>query len=142
MAGYPKAYNIEMDPHEDLDVGGLFSWVSGPALKVVDEHSETLKKYPNPPGAEYHPVQERWWWVSRSAVMLTVLPYRWRLRGWAMAKGRITKRRVDALRCRGGRIAFSCGTMRSRASALVRFQAGPRSTSHNFERVAGRAASP
>ena len=26
MAGYPKVYNIEMDPHEDLVVGGLFGW--------------------------------------------------------------------------------------------------------------------
>ncbi|MGA7663873.1 MAG: sulfatase-like hydrolase/transferase, partial [Pseudolabrys sp.] len=49
MAGYPKVYNIEMDPHEDLIVGGLFGWVSGPALKVVEEYLETLKKYPNPP---------------------------------------------------------------------------------------------
>ena len=49
MAGYPKAYNIEMDPHEDLIVGGLFGWVSGPALKAVEEYLETLKKYPNPP---------------------------------------------------------------------------------------------
>jgi len=49
MAGYPKVYNIEMDPHEDLVVGGLFSWVTGPALKAVDEYLETVKKYPNPP---------------------------------------------------------------------------------------------
>jgi len=49
MAGYPKIYNIEMDPHEDLVVGGLFGWVSGPALKVVEEYLETVKKYPNPP---------------------------------------------------------------------------------------------
>ena len=49
MAGYPKAYNIEMDPHEDLVVGGLFGWVSGPALKVVEEYLASVKKYPNPP---------------------------------------------------------------------------------------------
>jgi arylsulfatase len=49
MAGYPKVYNIEMDPHEDLVVGGLFGWVSGPALKVVEEYLATVKKYPNPP---------------------------------------------------------------------------------------------
>jgi arylsulfatase len=49
MAGYPKAYNIEMDPHEDLDVGGLFGWVSGPGLKVVEEYLASLKRYPNPP---------------------------------------------------------------------------------------------
>jgi hypothetical protein len=46
MAGYPKAYNIEMDPHEDLVV---FGWVTGPTLKVVEEYLERLKRYPNPP---------------------------------------------------------------------------------------------
>ena len=30
MAGYPKIYNIEMDPHEDLQVGALFGWTAGP----------------------------------------------------------------------------------------------------------------
>jgi hypothetical protein len=49
MAGYPKAYNIEMDPHEDLVNGRLFGWVSGPALKVVEEYLASVKKYPNPP---------------------------------------------------------------------------------------------
>ena len=49
MAGYPKIYNIEMDPHEDLVVGGLFGWVSGPALKTVDEYLASAKKFPNPP---------------------------------------------------------------------------------------------
>ena len=38
MAGYPKVYNIEMDPHEDLVIGGMFGWTSGPALKVVEEY--------------------------------------------------------------------------------------------------------
>jgi arylsulfatase len=49
MAGYPKVYNIEMDPHEDLVVGGMFGWVSGPALKAVEEYLGSVKKYPNPP---------------------------------------------------------------------------------------------
>jgi arylsulfatase len=49
MAGYPTAYNIEMDPHEDLIVGGLYGWVSGPALKAVEEYLASVKKYPNPP---------------------------------------------------------------------------------------------
>jgi len=49
MAGYPKVYNIEMDPHEDLIVAGMFAWVSGPALKVVEEYLESIKNYPNPP---------------------------------------------------------------------------------------------
>ena len=49
MAGYPKVFNIEMDPHEDLIVGALYGWVSGPMLKVVEEYLQSLKKYPNPP---------------------------------------------------------------------------------------------
>ena len=40
-----------MDPHEDLSVGGLFGWSGAPALKVVEQYKETLKKYPNPPAA-------------------------------------------------------------------------------------------
>ena len=49
MAGYPKIYNIEMDPHEDLQVGALFGWTVGHPLEVVEKYKETLKKYPNPP---------------------------------------------------------------------------------------------
>ena len=49
MAGRPKVYNIEMDPHEDLVVGGLFGWVSEPALKTIEEYLVSVKKYPNPP---------------------------------------------------------------------------------------------
>jgi arylsulfatase len=45
MAGYPRVYNIEMDPHEDLIVAGLFGWVSEPALKVVEEYLASVKKY-------------------------------------------------------------------------------------------------
>jgi arylsulfatase len=51
MAGYPRVFNIEMDPHEDLDVGGLFGWVGAPALKAVEAYKETLKTFPNPPAA-------------------------------------------------------------------------------------------
>lgn len=49
MAGYPKAYNIEMDPHEDLIVAGMFTWIWAPALYVVKEYLTSIKKYPNPP---------------------------------------------------------------------------------------------
>ena len=49
LAGYPIIYNIEMDPHEDLIVAGMFAWVSGPILKVVKEYEATLKDHPNPP---------------------------------------------------------------------------------------------
>ena len=41
MAGYPKIYNIEMDPHEDLVVGALFGWTAGPMLEVVEKYKET-----------------------------------------------------------------------------------------------------
>ena len=49
LAGYPIVYNIEMDPHEDLIVAGLYGWVAGPALKSVEEYLISVKKYPNPP---------------------------------------------------------------------------------------------
>jgi arylsulfatase A-like enzyme len=51
MAGYPKLFNIEMDPHEKLNVGGLFAWAVAPALKAVEEYKSSLKKYPNPEAA-------------------------------------------------------------------------------------------
>ncbi len=51
MAGYPKIYNIEMDPHEDLQVGALFGWSAGPPLAEVKQYLDTLKKHPNPPAA-------------------------------------------------------------------------------------------
>lgn len=49
LAGYPIVCNIEMDPHEDLIVGGLFGWVSDPILKTVEAYEATLKDHPNPP---------------------------------------------------------------------------------------------
>ena len=49
MAGYPKVYNVEMDPHEDLNVAALFGWVGDPALEAVKRYEESIKKYPNPP---------------------------------------------------------------------------------------------
>ena len=56
MAGYPKVYNIEMDPHEDLNVGGLYGWVAGPALKSVEQYLQTVKKYPNPASPQHYAV--------------------------------------------------------------------------------------
>ena len=49
MAGYPKAYNVEMDPHEDLDVTALFGWVGDAALKEVGIYLKSVEKYPNRP---------------------------------------------------------------------------------------------
>jgi hypothetical protein len=41
--------NIEMDPHEDLVVAGMFGWVSSPALRMIEEYFQTVKEFPNPP---------------------------------------------------------------------------------------------
>jgi len=49
MGGYPKAYNIEMDPHEDLNVAGLFPMAMVPALAAVRAYEGSVKEYPNPP---------------------------------------------------------------------------------------------
>lgn len=38
-----------MDPHEDLDVGGIYVWALLPALKAVEEYEARVKKYLNPP---------------------------------------------------------------------------------------------
>jgi arylsulfatase len=48
MAGYPKIYNIQMDPHEDHNVAAMFGWVADPALEEVRKYEESVKKYPNP----------------------------------------------------------------------------------------------
>lgn len=56
MAGYPKVYNLEMDPHEDLVVGGLFGWASGPALKTVEEYLDSVKKISKSTGTEHHAI--------------------------------------------------------------------------------------
>jgi arylsulfatase len=46
---YPTLYNIEMDPHEDIQVAAQFPWVQGFVFKEIDKYKDTLKKYPNPP---------------------------------------------------------------------------------------------
>ena len=50
---YPKVYNIEMDPHEDLNVGGINLWPMQEAFKTVNEYLASLKKYPNPPAINF-----------------------------------------------------------------------------------------
>jgi arylsulfatase A-like enzyme len=57
---YPKVYNIEMDPHEDLNVGGINLWpmVYG-GYKPITEYMQSLKKYPNPPAGNLTNFSER-----------------------------------------------------------------------------------
>ena len=50
---YPLVYNIEMDPHEDLQVGGIHLWPLEFAFKTVMEYEASLKKYPNPPAVNF-----------------------------------------------------------------------------------------
>ena len=49
---YPKVFNIEMDPHEDLELSGIHLWTLEFAYKPVKEYLESLKKYPNPPAPD------------------------------------------------------------------------------------------
>jgi hypothetical protein len=45
MAGYPKIYNVEMDPHEDLNAAALFGWVADPALEAVRKYEDSVKEH-------------------------------------------------------------------------------------------------
>ena len=47
---YPKVYNIEMDPHEDLQLVNYES-ISVNAFKAIQEYLASVKKFPNPPPA-------------------------------------------------------------------------------------------
>ncbi|RBP13811.1 arylsulfatase [Roseiarcus fermentans] len=49
MNGYPKLYNIEMDPAEQLNVAFLFPWALDPALQAVKAYERSVKDHPNPP---------------------------------------------------------------------------------------------
>ena len=49
MAGYPKAYNIEMDPHEDLDHYSIIWLDYGARAQSGRRYLASVKKYPNPP---------------------------------------------------------------------------------------------
>jgi hypothetical protein len=51
MNGYPKIFNIESDPREDHNIGAVYEWVIGPALKVVAEYKASLRRHSNPPVA-------------------------------------------------------------------------------------------
>jgi arylsulfatase len=46
---YPKVYNIEMDPHEDLEMAGIDLWTMEFIYQPIKAYLESLKKYPNPP---------------------------------------------------------------------------------------------
>jgi arylsulfatase A-like enzyme len=48
---FPKVYNIEMDPHEDLNLGGVSLFIVGPVYQAIGQYQQSVKKYPNPPSA-------------------------------------------------------------------------------------------
>ena len=45
---FPKIYNIEMDPHEDLNLGGYFLLMSAYAFPAIQEFAESIKAHPIP----------------------------------------------------------------------------------------------
>ena len=49
LNGYPKIFNVEMDPGEQLNVMLMFPWVLQPALEAVRRYERSLKDHPNPP---------------------------------------------------------------------------------------------
>ena len=51
--GVPKAFDLITDPKEEYPQTGLRnSWNAGPAMKIVTDFEQSLKKYPPiPPGA-------------------------------------------------------------------------------------------
>ena len=51
MNGYPKVFNIEADPREEHNIGAMYEWVIGPALKAVEGYKASLGEHPNPPAA-------------------------------------------------------------------------------------------
>jgi arylsulfatase len=48
MAGYPKIFNVEANPREDLNISGIWGWLADPVIKTVEEYEASVKKYPNP----------------------------------------------------------------------------------------------
>jgi len=48
---FPKIYDIEMDPHEDINLGGIVLFMTGPVYKVLQDYEVSIKKYPNLPCA-------------------------------------------------------------------------------------------
>ena len=45
---YPLIYNIEVDPHEDLQLPN-YLWAGEPVFKLVMQYEASVMKYPNPP---------------------------------------------------------------------------------------------
>jgi arylsulfatase len=48
MNGYPKVFNIEADPREELDIAASYPWVIGPILKAINHYKASLQAHPNP----------------------------------------------------------------------------------------------
>ncbi len=48
LNGYPKVFNIEADPREQVDVGPDESWIVGKYMPLIMRYYASLKKHPNP----------------------------------------------------------------------------------------------
>jgi arylsulfatase len=51
--GYPRIFNIELDPREEHDTGPSESWVVGPYMRVISGYLATLEDHPNPPPSNF-----------------------------------------------------------------------------------------
>jgi len=49
MNGYPRVYNIEMDPREELNVAALFGWIGSAVFEGISAYERSVKEHPNPP---------------------------------------------------------------------------------------------
>ena len=54
MAGYPKVFNIEMDPHEDLQVAALFGWTARTRARSGREIQGDAQEVSEPAGGQSH----------------------------------------------------------------------------------------
>ena len=52
LAAFPRAFNIEADPKEMVDVlvSGGNAWLMAPYQRLIADYQATLKGHPNPPG--------------------------------------------------------------------------------------------
>lgn len=69
MAGYPKLFNIEMDPHEDHNVASQFAWAALPALGAGEEILGICQEISEPTCGELYGIHKRWWLIWRKIRM-------------------------------------------------------------------------
>jgi hypothetical protein len=59
MNGYPKIFNIESDPREEYNIGAVYEWVIGPALKRRGGVPGQRSPLSEPSRSEHHALPTR-----------------------------------------------------------------------------------